>query len=86
MDKIYINRLKTIDSVAATSGIIEYIKGCKLLVDNEVVYLDHYTYVFDIALEDYFDKYLDNWDQVNRVMLNPSRRSYREIFLKVLEN
>ena len=36
-------------------------------------------------MEEYFDVEFSQWDNINRVMLNPSKRSHRETFVEVLE-
>ena len=54
--KTYKNGSKPIDSIAATSGLIEYVDGCKLLGYNDVVESDHRSYVIEIAIEDYFNE------------------------------
>ena len=41
--------------------------------------------MFDITLEDYFDETLGEWDTINKVILNPSKRSHRETFIEELE-
>ena len=74
-----------IDTIAVSEGILEYIKGCKLLSYAEIVMLDHQSYVIDVNLEEYFEDNFSSWNKINRVMLNHSRRSYREIFCEVLE-
>ena len=84
--KTYKNGSKPIDSIAATSGILEFIDGCELLGYNEVVETDHRSYVIDISLEEYFNDEISEWDNINRVMLNPARRSHREKFFQELEN
>jgi len=38
-----------------------------------------------VNLEEYFEDNFSSWNKINRVMLNPSRRSHREIFCEVLE-
>ena len=84
--KTYKNGSKPINSIAATSGILEFIDGCELLGYNEVVETDHRSYVIDISLEEYFNDEISEWDNIDRVMLNPARRSHRENFFQELEN
>ena len=52
--RTYKHGSRTIDSIAATSGIMDYIDGCKLLDYNDIVESDHRAYVIDIAIDDYF--------------------------------
>ena len=60
MDKMHVNRLKVIDSVAASSRVLECIEGCKLLEYDKVIDLDYQPCVIDVALEDCFNETLDN--------------------------
>ena len=83
--RTYKHGSRTIDSIAATPGVIDYVDGCKLLDYNEIVESDHKAYVIDIALEDYFHVEISDWDNINKVMLNPARRSHREQFIETLE-
>ena len=76
---------KPIDSFATTRGIMDYIDGCKLLGYNDIVETDHRSYVIEIALEDYFNEELSEWDKINKVVLNPAKRSHRDKFLVELE-
>ena len=84
--KTYKNRSKPIDSIAATSGLIEYVDGYKLLGYNDVVESDHRSYMIEIAIEDYFNEQLSEWDSINKVVLNPVKRSHRKWFIEELEN
>ena len=84
--KTYKNGSKTIDSIAATSGILEYVDGCELLGYNEVVETDHRSYIVDISLNDYFNDEMSEWESIDKVSLNPARRSHMEKFLEELEN
>ena len=80
------NWSKTIDLIAATSGIIEHADGCELLGHNEVVESNHRSYVVNISLKEYFNNEMSEWDAADKAILNPAKRSYREKFLEELEN
>ena len=86
MDKTCKSGSKPIDSFAASAGMLEHIEGCMLLDYNEIVETDHRGYVVDIALDEYFELEFSSWDHINKVMLNPSKRSHRERFVETLEN
>ena len=64
---------------------MNYIDGCKLLDYNDIVESDHKGYLIDVAIEDYFSDDVGEWDNINKVMLNPARRSHRKLFVKLLE-
>lgn len=85
MGKTYIHGSKMIDAVYVMNGLMEYVEGCKLIGNNEIVEGDHRGYVIDIALEDYFEDDLGKWDGIDKVLLNLSKRSHREKFVEELE-
>ena len=64
---------------------MNYIDGYKLLDYNDIVESDHKGYLIDVAIEDYFSDDIGEWDNINKVMLNPAYRSHREMFFKSLE-
>ena len=64
---------------------MDYIDRCKLLGNDNIIELDYHSYIIDIALEDYFDDELSKWDNTNKVLLNPARRSHRKKFIEELE-
>jgi len=74
-----------IDAIAASEGIFDYIEGCKMLSYAEIVDLDHRSYVIDINFEEYFKDNFSYWNKINKVLLDPSRRSHRESFCEYLE-
>ena len=43
-----------IDSITVLEGTLEYVEGCKLLENNEIVCLDYQSYLVDINLKKYF--------------------------------
>ena len=54
INKTCVHGLSIVDSLATSTGIIEYIDGCKILRHNEIAKLDHMSYLVDILLEEYF--------------------------------
>ena len=50
-----------------------------------MVVMDHRLYVININLEEYFQDQNTSWDEINKIVLNPSRRSYREQFCEYLK-
>ena len=86
LDKTYKYGSKAIDSIAVSSGLIDYVEGCKLVTYNEIVETDHRGYIIDISLEEYFEGEFSSWDSINRVILNPSKRSHREKFVESIED
>ena len=72
LDKTYKRGSRAIDSIAASSGIMEYIEGSKLVDYSEIVESDHRGYVIDVAMEEYFEIEFSQWNTIDRVMLNPS--------------
>ena len=84
-DSTYKHGSKQIDSIAATNGIMNYIEGCRLMNYNEIIESDHRAFIVDIDIEEYFKDEFSGWDNINRVMLNPARKSHRQKFKEVLE-
>ena len=76
---------KPIDTIAVSYGISEYIEGSKLIECNDIIFTNHRSYIIDINIEDYFNDQLSSWDEINRVMLNPLRRSHRIKFTQSLD-
>ena len=85
LDKTYKNGSSPIDSIVALSSIMEYVVGYHLINYNEIVERDYQAYVIDINIEEYFDEAFSGWDNINRVILNPPRRSHRNIFVESIE-
>ena len=56
LDPIHIRGSNLIDSIEEIEGMLEYIKGYKLLDVNEVITLDYRVYLVDINFEGYFRK------------------------------
>ena len=85
LDKTYKNGSKPIDSIAATSGIMEHVEGCEVMNHDDIVETDHRACMIDINVEDYFKEEFNVWDDINHVMLNPAKRSHREVFVETTE-
>ena len=85
MCKTCIDGSRPIDAVHASNGIMEYAEWCKILSNNAILESDHRSYLVDIALDEYFEDEFGEWDQVKKVILNPCRRSHREIFTTEIE-
>ena len=74
--KTHIYGSNLIDSIAATLGTMDYADRCKLLRYNDIIESDHQSYAVEVAIEDYFNDKLCEWDNMNKTMLNPARRSH----------
>ena len=77
LDKACKNGSKPIDSIAASNGMMEHVEGCQLLNRNDIVESDHRGHVIDVDTEECFQEESSGWDDVNRAMLNPAKRSHR---------
>jgi len=86
MDNTNVNGSHPIDSIAATREISDYIEGCQMVDNNDIIYTDHRGYLVDINLEDYFNDQLSYWNENHKVIINPSRRSHREKFVAIIED
>ena len=82
LDKTHKNGSKPIDSIAASSGMMERVEGCQSLDHNDTVESDHHARVIDVDIEEHFQEEFSGWDDVNRAMLNPAKRSHREKFVE----
>ena len=60
LDKTYINRLKAIDSIAVSEGLIEFVESSKLIYHNEIIFSDHRAYIVDINIEEYFNNQMSS--------------------------
>ena len=48
--------LNLIDSIAVLEGVIDYVKGSKLLDYNAILYSDYQAYIVNINFEEYFEE------------------------------
>jgi len=85
LDNTNVNSRHPIDSIAASAGIMQYIEGCKLLNNNDILYSDHRSYIIDVNLEEYFNDQFSSWNDSQQVIINPSRKSHREKFTNIIE-
>jgi len=51
----------------------------------EIKLMDHRSFIIDKNMERYFNDQLSIWDKIEKRKLNPSRRSHRNNFTKMLE-
>ena len=65
LDKTYKNGSRAIDSIAASSRIMSYIEGSKLVKYSEIVESDHRGYIIDVAMEEYFETEFSQWDSID---------------------
>ena len=47
---------------------------------DTVIDTDHRSFLIDINLQQYFQEEFSKWDTINKCVINPNRRSYREKF------
>ena len=85
LDKTYKNGSKPIDSIAATSRIVEYAEESELISYNNIAETEHRVYMIDVNAEDYFDAEVNMWDKINHVVLNLVKRLHREEFAETIE-
>ena len=85
LDKTYINRSKAIDSITVSEGLMKFVEGSKLIYYNKIIFSDHRAYIVDINIDEYFSNQMSSWDEINHVMLNPSKKSHHKKFLEELE-
>ena len=85
LDKTCKNRSKPINSIAATSRIMEYAEGCEVINYNNIAEIDYRAYMMDINVEEYFKEEFSAQDNINHVMLNPVKRSHRNTFEETIE-
>jgi len=52
---------------------------------NKILDTDHRGYIVDVNLIVYFDQEFSSWDQINKSLLDPGKRSYREKFEELIE-
>ena len=74
--------MRPIDSVAISVGAIQCIEGCQLLEYHDIVMSDYKAYLIDFNLEEYFQEEFSTWNNINKSILNPSRKSHRAIFFR----
>jgi predicted membrane-bound spermidine synthase len=77
--------LQSINSIAVTPELIEFVENYKLLETNDIVITDHRACVIEVNLSEYFSEIFSKWDQINKIILDPSRRSHRQQFAEELK-
>ena len=85
MDLTFIRGSKCINSIVATYSLLDFVEGSKLLEAYEITITDYRSFIIDINMERYFNYQLSIWDKIKKRKLNPARRSYRNKFVKMLE-
>ena len=66
--------------------MIEFIEGSKLINYNDITFSDYHTHIVDFNIEEYFNVQLSYDDELNHIILNPSKRRRREKFCEALED
>ena len=85
LDNAHVRGSVPIDSIAISSRLMSHVERIKLLERNEVVTSDHRAYLLDVNVEEYFELELSFFNQINKRLLNPSRKSHRMIFCQAIE-
>ena len=80
LDKTCVRESSDIYSVAMSEGLLDFVEGLLLVLNNEIINADYRACVVDINLEEYFNKEFSRWDDIKHVMLNQSKRSHHEKF------
>ena len=53
---LYCNRIKNVDSVAASKNILSCIERYQIFQINKIINMDYHRHIIDINLESYFSK------------------------------
>ena len=85
MDNTYRDGSKCIDTNTASESILSFVEGYRLYEVNEILDTDHCGYVVDIDLKEYFNQEFSSWDQINKSLLDPGKRSHREKLEELIE-
>jgi len=72
---------KYIDTIVAIDSILEMVDGYEITHFEELLYTDHRGYIVDFNLKAYFEIQTFHLDQNEGLMLDSSRKSYREKFI-----
>ena len=56
LDSTNIKGSSPIDTIAYSNGLVEFVEGCKLVGNNEILFSDYKAYTIDINLEEYFQE------------------------------
>jgi len=74
-----------IDAVFASRGVINCIKGSRIMDFHEALITDYQGFIFDVSINKYFNKKYSAYDKVQSRTLNPNNRVHRIKFEKKLE-
>ena len=64
---------------------MRFVEGSKLCETNEILDTDHWGYVIDINLNDYFEEEFSTWDTINKSTLDPEKCTHREKFGQLID-
>jgi hypothetical protein len=84
-DSAYIRGQNCIDFIAALTRLLQFIDGSYVVNYNKVILNDHYGYITDITLEEYFNMKSFNIDCIDNSRLNSRKLSYRIKFTEKVE-
>ena len=85
-DNTHKDRKNYINIVVISYGLVEYVKGSKLVEYDEIVNSDHRGYLVNINIVNYFDNSNSIYDKINKISLNLEKRSYRKKFIDVIDH
>jgi len=74
-----------IDAIFASKGVLNCIKGSRIMDFNEVIITDHRGFMIDININKYFKKRYSRYDEIQSRTLNPNNRVHRTKFKKKLD-
>ena len=80
MDNTHRDGSAPIDSITTSPNMMEYVEECKLIKTRNIVLSDYCGCIVNTNIEKYFGKQLSGWDQINRRIVDSSRRSHRKQF------
>ena len=72
INRVHIHGPLPIDSIATSSGIIEWVKVCKLLNYRKTVYSKHRAYVVHAALDEHFSEQSSSCNEINKATIKLS--------------
>ena len=71
--------------LVVSENILQFVEGSKLYKTNKILDTDHRRYVIDVNFSEYFEEEFSNWDNINRLILDPGKRTHRERFEELIE-
>ena len=75
IDNTFKIRKNYIDAIMCTHRLIEFIKGYQLTECDEIIMNDYYGFITDVAIEQYYQRRLNNYDKPNHTILNNLNQS-----------